>query len=56
MSKKEINDTIVSLSHSQGFYGRLIAGHYGDYEEILDWLYEVICPKDVVDLVLAIEG
>lgn len=56
MSKKEINDAIVSLSHSQGFYGRLIAGYYGDYEEILDWLYEVICPKDVVDLVIAIEG
>ena len=56
MSRTEINDAIVSLAHSQGFYGRLIAGHYGDYEEILDWLCETICPKDTLDIVLALEG
>lgn len=56
MSRTEINNAIVSLAHSQGFYGRVIAGYYGDYEEILDWLYENICPKDTLDIVLALEG
>jgi hypothetical protein len=56
MSRKEINDAIVSLAHSRGFYGRVIAGYYGDYEEILDWLYETICPKDTLDIVYALES
>ncbi len=56
MSRTEINNAIVSLAHSQGFYGRLIAGNYGDYEEILDWLYETVCPKDALDIVYALEG
>lgn len=56
MNREEINNAIVSLSHSQGFYGRLIAGHYGDYEEILDWLYETVCPSDALDIVLALEA
>ena len=56
MNREEINNTIVSLAYSQGFYGRLIAGHYGDYEEILDWLADEVKPSDSLDIVLALEG
>ena len=56
MSRKEINAAIVNLAHSQGFYGRLIAGHYGDFEKILDWLCETVRPNVPVDIVMAIEG
>ena len=56
MNREEINNAIVALAYSQGLYGRLIAGYYGDYEEILDWLCETVCPHDALDIVLAIEG
>ena len=56
MNREEINNVIVSLAHSQGFYGRLIAGHYGDYDEILDWLADEVKPSDALDIVLALEG
>lgn len=55
MNREEINNTIVSLAYSQGFYGRLIAGHYGDYDSILDWLADEVKPSDALDIVLALE-
>lgn len=55
MTRKRIDKTIRSLAMSRGFYGRLIAGHYGDYEEILDALTDAN-PHDEVDLVLMLEG
>lgn len=56
MSRKEIHETIKSLAMSQGFYGRLMAGHYGDYESILDTLENEVKPKDALDIVFALEG
>ena len=55
MNREEINQAIVSLAHSKGFYGRLIAGNYGDYDEILDWLHETVRPSDALDIVMALE-
>lgn len=52
MNKEEIYDAIESLSHSQGFYERLL-NHLND--EILSEL-EAQNFKDVVDLVMYIEG
>ena len=55
MSRQEIDSTLRSLAHSQGFYGRLFAGHYGDYDSILDWLAAMDL-REPVDVVLALEG
>lgn len=56
MTRQEIHDVIVSLSHSQGFYGRLRNGNYGDYDEILDWLVNEVKPTKPLDIVYALEG
>ena len=56
MKREDIHNLIKSLALSQGFYGRLMAGHYGDYDEILDWLTDVVKPADDLDVVLALEG
>ena len=55
MSREQIDAVICKLAGSQGFYGRLRAGHYGDYESILDYL-ESVHPKSDVDIVLALES
>lgn len=56
MTRKQIHCLIVALANSQGFYGRILAGNYGDYDEILDWLVDVVKPKTDLDVVLALEG
>ena len=55
MNRQQIHETIAGLARSQGFYGRLMAGFYGDYDEILDWLANEVKPSDALDIVLAIE-
>lgn len=55
MNRQEIHETIAGLARSQGFYGRLMAGFYGDYDEILDWLTYEVKPSCPLDVVLAIE-
>ena len=55
MTRQEIDNLLHSLAHSQGFYGRLVNGHYGDYDRILDTLVEMK-PKEPVDVILALEG
>jgi len=55
MNREQIHNTIKSLAMSQGFYGRLMAGHYGDYDEILDHLVS-LNPKEPLDVVLALES
>lgn len=55
MNRQQIHETIASLAMSQGFYGRLMAGFYGDYDEILDWLANEVKPSCPLDVVLAIE-
>lgn len=55
MKREDIHNFIASMSLSQGFYGRLMAGHYGDYDSILDWLANEIKPQDGVDVVMALE-
>lgn len=55
MTRQEIDDLLHSLAHSQGFYGRLVNGHYGDYDRILDTLV-AMGPKEPVDVILALEG
>ena len=55
MNRQEIHNTIASLAMSQGLYGRLMAGFYGDYDEILDWLADEVKPSDALDVVRAIE-
>ena len=55
MNREQIHRLIASLACSQGFYGRLMNGNYGDYDEILDWLVNVVQPKDSVDVVMALE-
>jgi hypothetical protein len=55
MNRQQIHETIAGLARSQGFYGRLMAGFYGDYDEILDWLTYEVKPSDALDVVLAIE-
>lgn len=54
MSKDEIYKEIESLSHSQGFYCRVLEA-INENPEILDILEEYGF-KDVVDLVLFLEG
>lgn len=56
MTREQIHYFIQSLACSQGFYGRLMAGHYGDYDEILDWLVDEVKPADSLDIVMALEG
>ena len=56
MTREEIHSTIASLAQSQGFYGRLMAGHYGDYDTILDQLVNEVKPKDPLDIIFALEG
>lgn len=56
MDRKEIHEVIASLACSQGFYGRVMNGNYGDYDEILDWLVNTIKPRDPLDIVYALEG
>lgn len=53
MNKNEILNTIKMLSHSQGFYGRLLEA-IQDNDEALDYL-EAQEFKDVVDLILFLE-
>lgn len=36
MTREQVDNLLHSLALLQGFYGRLIAGHYGDYNLILD--------------------
>ena len=55
MNRQQIHETIAGLARSQGLYGRLMAGFYGDYDEILDWLANEVKPSDALDIVLAIE-
>lgn len=55
MTRQEIDALLHSLAHSQGFYGRLVNGHYGDYDHILDALVATK-PKEPVDVILALEG
>ena len=55
MNRQQIHNTIASLAMSQGLYGRLMAGFYGDYDEILDWLADEVKPSCPLDVVLAIE-
>lgn len=54
MNRQEIDSLLRSLAHSQGFYGRLVNGHYGDYDRILDTLV-AMKPKEPVDVILALE-
>ena len=55
MTRQEIDMTIHSLASSQGFYGRLIAGYYGDYEEILERL-KARNLQEPLDVILALES
>lgn len=55
MTREQIDQLIVGLSYSQGFYGRLRNGNYGDYDAILDWLVNEVKPKSDLDVVLALE-
>ena len=55
MNRQQIHETIAGLAMSQGLYGRLMAGHYGDSDEILDWLVDEVKPSSPLDVVLAIE-
>jgi hypothetical protein len=55
MNRQQIHETIAGLAMSQGFYGRLMTGFYGDYDEILDWLADEVKPSCPLDVVLAIE-
>lgn len=56
MTRDEIHDLIAGLSQSQGFYGRLMAGYYGDYDAILDWLANEVKPTDDLDVIMTLEG
>lgn len=56
MTREQIHHVIAELASSQGFYGRLMAGCYGDYDEILDWLTNEVKPTDNLDVVLALES
>lgn len=55
MTREQIHKVIANLSYSQGFYGRLMNGNYGDYDEILDWLVNEIKPTDVLEVIYALE-
>lgn len=54
MTRQEIDNLFRSLARSQGFYGRLVNGHYGDYDYILDALV-AMKPKEPVDVIRALE-
>lgn len=56
MTREQIHLVIKSLAMSQGFYGRLMHGNYGDYNEILDWLENDVKPTNNLDIVYALEG
>lgn len=47
---------ISDLACSKGFYGRVMNGEYGDYDEILDWLVDEVGARTALDIVLALEG
>ncbi len=53
MTKQEIYETIESLSHSQGFYGRVLK-RIEEEPNILDFLAEQDF-NDSVDLILFLE-
>lgn len=55
-TRKFCHSIISNLACSQGFYGRLMTGNYGDYDEILDWLADEVKPRTALDIVLALEG
>lgn len=55
MNREEIHSVIAGLARSKGFYGRLMAGIYGDYDSILDWLANDVKPTDELDIILALE-
>lgn len=55
MTREQVDELLRSLAHSQGFYGRLVAGHYGDYDLILDAIV-ANNPADALDVVMMIEG
>lgn len=55
MTREQVDKLIRSLACSQGFYGRLVAGHYGDYDFILDAIMSND-PKDDLDVILMLEG
>ena len=54
MTAEEIMDAIQALTHSQGFYGRLLMDIHDD-EEILDYLVAQNF-KNVVEMVMFLEG
>lgn len=55
MNKEQIHNVIANLSYSQGFYGRLMNGHYGDYDDILEWLVNEVKPTDALEVIYALE-
>ncbi len=55
MTREQVDNLLHSLALSQGFYGRLISGHYGDYDLILDSIM-FNHPKTDLDVVLMLEG
>lgn len=55
MTREQVDNLLHSLALSQGFYGRLIAGHYGDYNLILDAIMSGE-PKTDLDVIYMLEG
>ncbi len=55
MTREQVDNLLHSLALSQGFYGRLVAGHYGDYDLILDCIM-FNHPQTDLDVVLMLEG
>lgn len=55
MTREQVDNLLHALALSQGFYGRLVAGHYGDYDLILDCIM-FNNPQTNLDIILMLEG
>ena len=54
MTREQVDNLLHSLALSQGFYGRLVAGHYGDYDFLLDAIMSNE-PQTDLDVILMLE-
>lgn len=55
MTREQVDNLLHSLAYSNGFYGRLVAGHYGNYDLILDAIM-LNPPQTDLDVILMLEG
>lgn len=55
MTREQVDNLFHTLALSQGFYGRLILGHYGNYDLILDCIM-FNNPQSDLDVILMLEG